>query len=48
MELCSLAAVEHDPKKLIVLGREINQLFQEKRRKVVFQAEQQVSEKQAA
>ena len=49
IELCSLAAIGRDPKKLIALGCEINKLLQGKR-KVIFEptAEQTMSKKQAA
>ena len=34
MELCALAAVEQDPKKLIELVQEINALLEEKERRL--------------
>lgn len=49
-ELCSLAAIERDSKKLIALGCEINKLLQGKQLKVIFEptAVQTMSKKQAA
>ena len=34
MELCQLAAVEQDPKKLIELVQQINELLEEKERRL--------------
>jgi hypothetical protein len=34
MELCAQAAIEQDPKKLLELAREINDLLEEKERRL--------------
>jgi hypothetical protein len=34
MEFCQLAAVEQDPKKLILLAEEINRLLQQKQERI--------------
>jgi len=34
LELCAQAAVEQDPKKLVVLVQEINELLQQKERRL--------------
>jgi hypothetical protein len=43
-ELCALAAVEQDPKKLLELTAEINRLLEQKEKRLVMQQEKATRE----